>query len=155
MRIRKAAAILLSTLSFAAQATDVFKWVDEQGKVHYGSSVPEKYRDKSTRLESENLDVIDARRRQAEARAAREKAAADAQSKPQNAAPPSAAPAPKPKQAGGDTSCAEKWKHYKASIDCFAPFVNANGTVRAEAFEKCSTAKQPVECPTPVGSSNR
>ena len=151
----KAAVILLGALSFTVHATEVFKWVDEKGKVHYGSSVPEKYSNKGRKLQSDSPDVLEARRREAEERAEREKAAADALNKRQNTPPPPIVAAPKPKPPAGDASCAEKWNEYKASIDCFAPFVRGNGTVREEAFAVCPTVKQPVNCPTPVGSSDR
>jgi hypothetical protein len=128
--------------------------------------VPEKYRDKGKRLESESPDDLKARRRDAEARLAREKAAAEAMGKRQTGeadpAKPAAVPAkspaaaaPKAKQLGSDASCAELWNEYKASIDCFAPYVRGNGTVRPEGFEKCPTIRQPVQCKTPEGLSNR
>jgi len=164
--VGKVAVILFcSSLSFAAQANEIFRWVDEKGKVHYGSSVPEKYRDKGKRLDSESPDDLKARRREAEARVAREKAAAEAMGKPRTGEPDSAkagaaakspaAAAPKAKQLGSDASCADLWNEYKASIDCFAPYVRGNGTVRPEGFEKCPTIKQPVHCKTPEGISNR
>ena len=32
------------------QASDIFKWVDEKGRVHYGESVPEQYQRSATKL---------------------------------------------------------------------------------------------------------
>ena len=165
MAFKVAAILFFSSLSFAAQADEIFRWVDEKGKVNYGTSVPEKYRDKGRKLESESPDDLKARRRDAEARVAREKAAAEATGKPQtgesNSAKTAAVPAksasaaPKAKQLGSDATCAELWNEYKASIDCFAPYVRGNGTVQPEGFEKCPTIKQPIHCKTPEGISNR
>ncbi|WP_323847394.1 DUF4124 domain-containing protein [Microbulbifer magnicolonia] len=40
--MRIALAILISSLAFAAQADGIFKWVDENGVVHFGSQPPQK-----------------------------------------------------------------------------------------------------------------
>ena len=37
-------ALLLSSLPFAAQAADIYKWTDEEGRVTYGNVVPERYK---------------------------------------------------------------------------------------------------------------
>jgi hypothetical protein len=154
-----AAVLSLAAFSVSAQSTQVFRWVDEKGKVHYGSSVPEQYREKGRKLDSENPDVLEARRKDAEARNAKDKAAVDAQNKSQvsnpDAVKPAATPAPNPTQASANPGCAEQWRQYMASIECFAPFVRGNGTVMEEGFQKCTTVKQPHECPAPPGISNR
>jgi hypothetical protein len=43
------------------------------------------------------------------------------------------------------TECEAAQRRYKESIDCFAPFTNANGTTRAEAFEKCTPVPDPSQ----------
>jgi len=162
--LSKVAVALLGALAFTAHADEIYRWVDERGKVHYGSSVPEKYRYRARKLEPENPDDLKARRRDAEARLARDKAGADARRPPAEAeaAKPAAAPA-KPVAVPGpvgslsstDPACAEKWNQYLASVQCFASFVNRNGSVRPEAYKNCTTLNQPHECTRPPESSER
>jgi hypothetical protein len=163
--IRRAAVILFSALSFAAHADEIFRWVDERGKVHYGSSVPEKYRYKAKKLDSENSDDLKARKQDAEARFAREKEAGDARRPQAGAADaakpaavpaiPAAAPGPVGSLSSADPACAEKWNQYLTSVQCFASFVNRNGSVRPDAYKNCTTLNQPHECTRPPESSNR
>ncbi|WP_193166319.1 DUF4124 domain-containing protein [Microbulbifer hainanensis] len=40
--MRIAVAILISSLAISAQADGIYKWVDDQGVVHFGSQPPEK-----------------------------------------------------------------------------------------------------------------
>lgn len=47
-------AVLASPL---AQA-DIVKWIDENGKVHYGDRVPEKYKDQIEIVEQDNISVV-------------------------------------------------------------------------------------------------
>jgi len=161
----KVAVIVLSALSFAAHANEIFRWVDERGKVHYGGSVPEKYRYRAKKIESENADDLKARREEAEARLARDKAGGDARrpqaGEPDTAKPiaapakPAAAPGPVGSLSSYDPACAERWNQYLASVQCFANFVNRNGSVRPEAYKNCTTLNQPHECTRPPESSNR
>jgi hypothetical protein len=163
--VRQVAVILLSALAFEAHANGIFRWVDDRGKVHYGGAVPEKYRYRAKKLESENADDLKARREEAEARLARDKAGGDARRPPKgeaDAAKPAAVP-PKPAAAPGpvgsvssfDPACAEIWNQYLASVQCFANFVNRNGSVRPEAYKNCTTLNQPHECTRPPERSDR
>jgi len=161
----KVAVMLFGALAFAAHADGIFRWVDERGKVHYGSSVPEKYRYRAKKLESEDPDDLKARKQAAEERLAKEKEAGDAMRPPTaeaDATKPAAAPA-KPAAAPGarsslssaDPACAEIWNQYLASVQCFASFTVRNGSVKPEAYKKCATLNQPQECTRPPESSDR
>ena len=44
-------------------------------------------------------------------------------------------------------TCAKKWDRFHKSQDCFAPYHNANGTMKPGAFENCTDIKPPTECP--------
>src|SRR6185295_16779212 len=70
--------VLLASLSFATHADEVFRWVDEKGKVHYGSSIPERFKQKAKKIDAEGNEVSNDRRKEAEARAARDRAAVEA-----------------------------------------------------------------------------
>ncbi len=49
---------LLCLLYSAAAVAGVVKWVDENGKVHYGDRVPEKYKDQAEQVEMDNMSVV-------------------------------------------------------------------------------------------------
>ncbi len=42
--------------------------------------------------------------------------------------------------------CREKWREYRESQACFAPYRLVNGGVKAEAFKYCKDVKQPELC---------
>ena len=76
--IRKAAAVLLVSSACAfAHAAQVYKWVDEQGHVHYGNAVPKPHQKSAQPVDTTVPVPSDAERRDAAALAEREKAAAE------------------------------------------------------------------------------
>src|SRR6185369_5292150 len=126
----------------------MYRWVDENGKVHVSDLVPERYKKTAKRIDSTQFEVSAADRKAAEDRAAadraREKASATAM------APPSQ-PAAKPKPFG-ESECEAAHRQYKESMACFAPFVADNGIMKAEAFEKCTSVPDPSPRCGPVKS---
>jgi hypothetical protein len=148
--------LALALLSLPAGAADIYRWVDENGRVHISDVVPEKYRSSAKRLDT-GPEPSPQERAAAEARAAAERERAKASEAAAAAAAPSA-PAPSaapPKPAEDD--CALAHRKYKDSIACFAPFINSNGTTRAEAFQYCVSVPDPSpRCgPAPQESSER
>lgn len=93
--MRFALAVVISALAVGAQADGIYKWVDENGVVHYGSHPPQK----------ENVEVIkkpkSERYKQWQASLAPEQSAAEPPTeKQQKAAPePEAQQAPQPNEA--------------------------------------------------------
>jgi len=162
--VRKVAFFLFFSFSLAANGADVFRWVDEGGRIHYGDSVPERYEQKAKKLEG--ADISSAQRREAEARQAREQARAESLRRAREAksgeALPNAEPSPNIAGAGDNTSggntsggntsgdntntCQAQLKKYLESLDCFAPYVIKGGAVRPEAFQHCTVVKQPRGC---------
>lgn len=136
-------AAMLCALSGSGHGAELYRWVDEQGRTHFGDTVPERYRDKATRVGS-STPPTDAQRRDALERAARQRAAADALAARKSVPPPratgnaAAAPPTDPRQ-----RCAYEKARYEASAECFAPFRNANGSLKPEAFEKCESVPMP------------
>ena len=61
--------------------------------------------------------------------------------------PEPAASAPIDERATDKVSCAAKWDRYHKSQECFAPYMNVNGSMRPGAFENCTDVKAPTECP--------
>ena len=156
MSLTKAAVLLcFSALCYSAYATDLYRWVDENGRTHISDSVPEKFRKSAKKVDSRQSEVSDEQRREAERRAAAEKARAEKMMEEKTQAASQAAPAPAAVPGGGrasasaETDCATLHKMYKESLACFAPYIRGNGTVRPEAFERCTEMPQPACGPVP------
>lgn len=144
----------LAVMASGMASAGVYKWVDENGKVHYGDAPPEQAQGKKksvkintpapTPAEREaalkraeedrrKLDHLTQTRKSAEAKAKQEK--------PATAAVGSAAPA-------NETPCQKEWREFREKAACFAPFRTATGGIRPEAYEKCKEAVQPGSaCP--------
>ena len=148
--------LVLCLVSVSAQGADVFRWVDENGKVHYGDAIPEKYKQQAKKVDGAG-GVTGAQRQEAESRPARERARAESLQKaresktdaPQLAAPPATGD-PKPVD-----QCEEQMRKYLESQDCFAPYVNATGGIKPEAFQRCTEVKQPIGCYPKTGPAER
>jgi hypothetical protein len=147
MRVPILAAILILWCSPAA-AVDMYRWVDENGKVHVSDVVPERYKKTAKRIESTQFEASDADRRAAADRAAadraRENASAAKGAAAAAAAPPPLQQAARPKLPS-ETECEAAHRQYRESINCFAPFINENGKTRAEAFAKCTSVPDPSQ----------
>jgi hypothetical protein len=129
--------LILALASSPISAAEIFKWKDENGIVHYGYSVPERYRNTATRVHT-LPGPTDAQRREAEDRWAQDRA----RTKPQQAAAtgPSQSSSGLPRSA---ESCEEQKRRYEASQLCFHPYRNATGGIKAEAFQHCVEVKEP------------
>ena len=154
--------LALSLLSLPAGAADIYRWVDEKGKVHISDTVPEKYRKSAKRFDSGQYEVTPQERAAAEARAAADRerartsaAAAAEKAKAAAARPAAQAAAPKPP---AETECETAHRLYKESIDCFAPYVNTRGATAGEAYKHCTPVLDPSSrCgpPKPESSERR
>ncbi len=59
--LNRVACILIALLPLAsldAVSGNIVKWTDENGKVHFGDEVPEKYKQKSSQIEINNDNII-------------------------------------------------------------------------------------------------
>ena len=150
--------LLFASVSLAAHGADIFRWVDENGKIHFGDSVPEQYKQRAKKLDSKGAEITSAQRQEAEARLASEKARAESIRKAREAksdeAQAGAAPTPPVSPAANNANaCEEELKKYLDSQTCFAPYVMKDGAVRPEAFQHCTVVKQPRGCwPSPPPS---
>ena len=153
---RFVALILFIALSSATYAAEVFRWVDEKGEVHYGDSVPERYKQKAKKLDPAGPAVTSEQRKEAEARLAREKAAVESMSKARESNSNGSQPgAPNSKRAARDAGCAEQMKKYQESLACFDAYRNANGSIKAEAAKNCAQVQQPTGCSAEPSPSDR
>ena len=73
-------ASMSASMSAATFGADIFKWVDEKGRIQYGESVPAKYAKSATKIDPGEIQpqATEAQRQEAAASAAKDKA--DAQS---------------------------------------------------------------------------
>jgi hypothetical protein len=148
-----AAALVLALPVFGAT---VYRWVDEQGRVHFSDVVPEKYRNTARPVDAPAAAPSMEQRREAAERAARDKARADQAAKERESrqtpapgpAPAASASAKRPPAAPDESTNCETWRRlYRESLECFAPYRTARGGTKAEAFEHCTPVLEPpVRC---------
>src|SRR4026209_769413 len=65
--------LVFGSMSVGTYGADIFKWVDEKGRIHYGETVPDQYKRAATRIDRDKAEPTDAQRKEAAARAAKEK----------------------------------------------------------------------------------
>jgi hypothetical protein len=133
------------------QAADIYRWVDDQGRVHIGDTVPDRYRRVATKLDSKAHEPSARQRTEAAERAAKDKARlAEFDAARQAQAPASSASAPPQRAASrsantGGSECDRLWQEYHESQVCFGPYFLGQGGIRAEAFSKCKEVKNPSQ----------
>lgn len=127
-------ALLLLATALPASA-EVYKWVDEKGRTHFGEVVPERYRKSATSLTPAPLNTISGSQLRGPARS-EGKAAAETD-RPEDAAPAPEAPR------DSASACEAEWARYRASQECFQKYRLANGALRSGATEACETVAQP------------
>lgn len=135
--------------SFPAHGGDIYRWVDDNGRVHFSDKAPDRSRKSVTRIDSGRYEVSPERRQEAEERVARDRArSADAAeriereralpyssgSQSGNAASTGAVPTPP------TNDCATLLRRFRESSECLAPFMNVNGSFKPNAFETCGPA---------------
>ena len=144
--------LAFASLSCAALGADIYKWVDEKGRIQYGQSVPDKYKKSAKKVVKDEAQPTEAQRQEAEARAAKDKVdaqALDAQkaksdqanqakTDSQRRAAPAASPDDKVSQ------CEAEKKRYRDSEACFAPYRTATGAIQPEGFQRCVSVKEPT-----------
>jgi hypothetical protein len=132
-------------------AADIYEWIDDQGGMHVSDIVPDKYKSRARKIDTRGSEVSPQQRSEAEARAANDKATMEkAQAEADAAAArlrrdpvqrgPAAAPVAPPKPAD---DCQTLQRQFKESQDCFASFRRPDGTLKPEAFQKCTDLADP------------
>jgi len=154
-RLRPAAFIgamcLLTSASLSVAGAAVYRWVDDQGKVHYAEVVPQRYQGVAKQVGAAANEPSAEQRRDALARSQQEKARAAERYRTSanisNAASAVAASAPagkRPAQLPNDQTDCKTWQRlYMESIEYFGPFRTARGATKPEAFEVCNVVAEP------------
>jgi hypothetical protein len=147
--LRCVPAVLVILLSLHAPIcfAQVYRWVDSNGKVHYGEVVPERYKAGARLVTGSSPDPTPAQTREAKERAERDKREAAERERARSASAPSAA---RPGQGTGsaDTSCEAEWKKFAQSNECYSPYLFRGG-VKPEGAEKCGPAVAAPTCGPP------
>ena len=167
---------LLGMAMHALQAADIYRWVDDQGQTQMSDVVPEKYRDKATRINSKKYELTsdqkaDARDRAVyEAQRARDEKEMRRQAQYEDQARErerrylanqelARARAKANQSSSSDSArnnCEELWRRYNDGVACFSRFAAGNvggGSVRIrpEAYQFCTDAPlPPSSCPLPA-----
>ena len=143
--------------AFAARAGDIYVWTDESGQTHLADSVPARYRKAAVRIDSSQFELTPEQQREAAAaRAALEKKADAVAAPASTPAPPARPGAASPSRAAAPVGpptaarCEALQREYRESLECFAPFVNANGSLKPGAFAACKSVVNPtLQCGSP------
>jgi hypothetical protein len=138
--------------SAAATAATVYRWVDDQGKVHYSEVVPQRYQKTARPIDASAGQPNAEQQREAIERAQKEKARAASATISQDRSPTSAASAARASQPAAkrpthipdeQTDC-ETWQRlYLESADCFGPYRTVRGATKPEAFDVCNVVPEP------------
>ena len=126
-------------------------------QTHLADSVPANYRKSAVRIDSSQFELTPEQQREAAAARAALKKKADAVSSPTPGPAPTAKPgaasaaraaAPIGPPSAGE--CEALQREYRESLECFAPFVNANGSLKPGAFAACKSVVNPtLKCGSP------
>lgn len=124
---------------FGTHASDIFRWTDEKGRVHYSGSVPDQYQRSATKLVP-----ADAQRRAGAAVNDEAGPESIATRRGKSSEPYSDLRAlPATASAGNkDRGCEAQKMRYRESQECFAQYRTVTG-IKREAFRHCVEVKQP------------
>ena len=156
MLIKSSALLGLVLASAATYGGEVYRWTDENGQINYGDSFPGSQKRKAKIIDLTNTSIPEAQRQEAESRLAGDKSllrqvAAPVASPPQSKAAsrtssPSTTSALTMSADERRRQCAEEWRKYNESYECFDPYRLKGGGVRPEGFQHCTQLKEPEQC---------
>jgi hypothetical protein len=145
-----AACLAALLLALPAQAQQLYRWTDAQGKVHMSDKPPPEGTPGVSKEALPKDEVSPATRKAAQDRAAAEKAKAQQMENTRRAATqpakPASAVAGAKEAPRNETDCQRQRRLFDESGACWGEFRLANGASRPGALEKCGP---PVEDPTP------
>lgn len=127
---------LLLLLAVAPAQAEIFKWVDEKGRTHFGETLPEKYRKSATSLTPQPVNTIKGNELRGPGRS----------DDYRSSAPAEALPPDEPPAQSEEEQCQARHLKFRQSQECFAKYRNANGSLRTEASQNCENVEQPAPC---------
>lgn len=152
-----------SMLFSTAYATTIYQWVDENGRTQISDTVPARYKDVATKMDTSASRVSEKQRQEALERVAKEKelvesanrarAEAAAEKAANQSAESKGAP---PVVDNKHADCEQLMRAYRESQECFAPFMRVEGGTREEAYKYCTPVADPSsKCGAPAELPDR
>lgn len=137
-----------SMLFSTAHATTIYQWVDENGRTQLSDTVPPRYKDVATKVDTSASRVSEKQRQEALERVAREKEQIEAAKRARDAAAKASDQPAKPNSAAPvvdnkSSDCEQLMRAYRESQECFAPFMRVEGGTREEAYKYCTPVADP------------
>lgn len=134
--------IFMLLLAPLANASEIYKWIDENGKAHFGDVIPERYKKSSSRIDAKPVNTMESRH---------PKSGIERSQAGQENSPPTPVATSKGKESTRFKSdaekCREQMQKFQESEACFSRFRNTNGSVKDGAFQECEDIKRPPPCP--------
>lgn len=151
MTIRIALLFICTLLVSNTYAADIYQWVDESGRTQVSDVVPARYKNVATKVDTSASKVDERQRQEALKRAAKERQLAE--QPPAKAATQPVTPAGgqirAEKKFGAESDCEQKLRAYRASQECFAPYITKFG-MHGDAEKYCTAVPDPTpECGIP------
>lgn len=131
-------------------AQEIYRWVDDSGRVHISDTVPEQYKSSAKRYDARQFERTEEQKRRAEIN--RQRAADVLRSAPvrpaltnPDAANPGTASLPQNQPAldPATADCDALHQQFKEAQECFTPFRTRDGIRGGEAFQKCQDIPPP------------
>lgn len=131
-------------------AQEIYRWVDDSGRVHISDTVPEQYKSSAKRYDARQFERTEEQKRRAEVNSqrvanvlrsapARPTLANPDAMDPATAGLPQDAPVLDPETA----DCDALHQQFKQAQECFTPFRTRDGIRGGEAFQKCQDIPSP------------
>lgn len=140
-----------STACGHALSTEVYRWTDERGHIHYGDAVPDRYAKDARRLVLPKIEVRNFSEPQPASgsgmtannnqRAIQQETERRPDEWGSEASETLSAGSSSPSDP--EASCEDRLRQFRESQECFAPFRLATGGIKVEAFEQCTEILQP------------
>ena len=137
-----------------AQAQEIYKWIDENGKVHYGDAPADSQKGRATKVEAKIPVPSDNQRGAATDRAARQKQSWDERTQKEadktaaTTAADSAEPVDdfEPEVVAEGSSCEQQKRAYEEAARCFERYRSPTRVVDERAYDRCPDVKKPAGC---------
>lgn len=145
--------LLLAIFVFASGTAwpgEAYRWTDLDGHIHYGDSIPEQYRNSGRKFAHKDTSIEKTERNSALSSVApktiRRPPESATDQVESGAGKDEPATSPQNSKFSSESQCEKAWREYRASLDCFAPYVIVGGGVKTEAFTHCKNLPQPPYC---------
>lgn len=146
MEILCVTCLLLQPQNISAQ--EIYRWVDETGRVHMSDKVPERFKSSAKRYDPRQFDQTEEQRRQAVINSNR---AADVLNRPvpaatgPNATGPGASSVPEnqPPLDPETADCDALHRQFMQAQECYTPYRTKNGIRGGEAYQACRDIPAP------------